>query len=340
MRATINDIAKDAHVSITTVSLVLNHKSHRISQSTCEAVMRSAEKLGYRPNQLAVGLVKKRTYTIGVIVSDISNLFFSTLIKAVEETCHSEGWNVMICNSDDNPDWERDYIQMLADKGVDGIIYGMSVKTTPELAQEHCTLMEKLGIPFVMVDRYILESGYPYIAVDHRKGGFLATRHLIKLGHRQIVCITGPSHLQDSKERLEGYCQALLEAGIAYDPSLIREGDYSRNGGKRAIAKLLQEEKKFTAVFAFNDLSAIGAYNELRTQGISIPGEVSLVGYDDVLLSGLLDTPLTTVHQPVAEMGKRAASLLLDLVEERPLDSRVNLIPYLSIRSSTRNIKK
>ncbi len=335
MRTTIKDIAEHTGLSITTISLVLNGKASKIPLKTQNAIFQAVEELDYRPNQIAVGLVKKSMKTLGLVISDISNVFFANLAKGVEDACRINGWNLILCNTSDIHQRDMEYIRVLADKGVDGIIYAMSVDSRLEKAQESLDLMTKMKIPYIMVDRTLKGAKCCSISVNHEMGGYLAARHLIDLGHTRIACVTGPLYLEDTADRLKGYRRALDEAGIAYDPALIDEGYYTTESGVKAMEALRGQD--FTAVFAFNDLSAYGVYNQLKKYHLSIPGDISLVGYDDIFFSELLDVPLTTINQPVYEMGAEAARQFIDL--KKPEDRASKSIvfePTLVVRESTR----
>lgn len=335
MRTTIKDIAEHTGLSITTISLVLNGKASKIPQKTKNAIFQAVEELDYRPNQIAVGLVKKSMKTIGLVISDISNVFFANLAKGVEDACRINGWNLILCNTSDIHQRDMEYIRVLADKGVDGIIYAMSVDSRLEKAQESLDLMTKMKIPYIMVDRTLKGAKCCSISANHEKGGYMAAKHLIDLGHTRIACVTGPLYLEDTADRLVGYRRALDEAGISYDPALIYEGYYTTESGVKAMEALRGQD--FTAVFAFNDLSAYGVYNQLKKYHLRIPEDISLVGYDDIFFSELLDVPLTTINQPVYEMGAEAARQFIDL--KKPEDRASKSIvfePTLVVRESTR----
>lgn len=334
MRPTIKDIASDTGLSITTISLVLNSKAENIPPRTKKRIFESVEKLGYRPNQIAVGLVKKRSYTVGLIISDIQNQFFATLAKGAEDECRRHGWNMILCNTNDEHQNDLNYINVLADKGVDGIIYGMSVDTNFEMAQECCNKMDHLNLPFIMADRYFDSLPYNAVIVDHQLGGYMATKHLIERGHRRIACVTGPNYLVDSALRLQGYQRAMEEAGLSVDSEIIYEGRYTMESGMDAMEFLRQ--KNFTAVFAFNDMMAYGVYLRARSEGLSVPKDFALVGYDDILFSQILETPLTTVHQPVYEMGMGAAQQLIQMIEGESPSQKYNVFtPTLVERKSS-----
>lgn len=341
MRTTIKDIANYTGFSVTTISLVLNGKAHKIPKSTKEKIQKAVEELNYRPNQLAVGLVKKRTKTIGLVISDVSNVFFSNLAKGVEDECRRNGWNLILCNTNDIHKRDMEYIQVLADKGVDGILFCMSLDSDEKKAQESVKLMQKLKVPFVMVDRFIEGVGCCSVIVNHRSGGYAVTKHLLQLGHRRIGCVTGPLGLEDSRLRLKGYQEALEEYGVAFDEKLIYEGNYDRASGSDGTEYFLSMPKKVTAIFAFNDLSAYGAYHCLRKNKIAVPGDVSLVGYDDIFFSEVLDVPLTTVNQPVYDMGVEAVQQLIhDIDGEESSQRFITFQPRLVIRDSTAKCKE
>lgn len=339
MRTTIKDIASYTGFSVTTISLVLNNKAKKIPKSTKDTILEAVEKLNYHPNQLAVGLVKKRTETIGLIISDVSNVFFSNLAKGVEDECRKKGWNLVLCNTNDKHERDLSYIQVLADKGVDGILFCMSLDSDKKKAMESIRLIEKLKLPFVMVDRFLEEADCCSVFVNHKQGGYVAAKHLLELGHERIGCVTGPVRLEDSRDRLVGYESALKEYQIPFDEKLIFEGNYNQESGAEAVDCLL--EQKVTAIFAFNDMSAYGVYNRLRKKGLSVPGDISLIGYDDIFFSGILDVPLTTIRQPVYDMGVEAVKQLVQEVERESNSSKcITFQPTLIVRESTRNIHK
>jgi LacI family transcriptional regulator len=335
---TIKDIAAKTKLSVTTVSLVLNGKQSKIPQKTKDLVIKTAEELHYRPNQLAVGLITKRTKTIGLIVPDIRNNFFSSLAKGIEDECRKNGWTVILCNTSDIHERDLEYINMLASKGVDGILYCMSSDSDIEKFRECYNLLKMHDITFIMLDRSFQLPGLITAKLNHKKGGYLAAKHLIDLGHRRIACVTGPKHLEDSMQRLDGYMKALKEYGIPYDESIIVEGNYHMESGISAVDKLIN--KNFTAIFAFNDMMAYGVYKGLKAHGLLVPTDISLVGYDDISISEILEVPLTTIHQPVERMGAAAAKHLIEIIEKGSQDKPIPIYsPSLVIRSSTAKLK-
>lgn len=337
MRTTIKDIAKKTGLSITTVSLVLNGKGTRISEKSKELVLKAAKELNYRPNQIAVGLIKKRTNTLGLIIPDISNTFFSELAKGVEDEGRKYDYNVILCNTNDKHCIEIEYINILASKGIDGIILDMSVEDCEEKAMQSLNLLSNYGIPAVIVDRYSDDKNVISISIDNEQGAYLATRHLIELGHAKIGCITGPSLERTCMDRFRGYCKALQESGIPVDKSLVIEGDYHFQSGYDSTKCLL--DKNVTAVFAFNDMMAYGVARALRENNIKIPDGISLIGFDDIFFSEIYDIPLTTVRQPTYEIGQAAVKTIIQEIEhENGSNKGIVLQPKLQIRKSTMRI--
>lgn len=334
LRTTIKDIAAKTNLSVTTVSLVLNNKPSKISETTKELVLKTALELKYRPNQLAVGLIKKRTKTIGLIVPDIRNSFFSTLAKGIEDECRKNGWTVILCNTSDKHERDIEYINMLASKSVDGILYCMSADSSLEKFEKSYELLNALNIPFIMLDRSFQMPNCITAKLDHVTGGYIAAKHLLELGHKRIACVTGPNNLDDSNCRLEGYKKALQEAGIDYDKNIIIEGNYSMDSGITAVEHLIG--KNFTAIFAFNDMMAYGVYKGLKAHNLLVPADISVMGYDDIFLSEIMEVPLTTVHQPVGRMGAAAARHLIGIIEDGLKDEAIATFPpKLIVRKST-----
>lgn len=339
MRTSIKDIARATGFSITTVSLVLNNKDSKISAETSASIRAAAKQMHYRPNQLAVSLVKRQSKTIGLIVPDISNGYFSGLAKGIEFACRKYGRMVFLCNTNDFHERNVEYINRLAEMGVEGIIDIIAQNTTLEEGVAEDGLMNDLGIPHILVDRVPDAPGCVGIQCDHVLGGYLATRHLIDLGHRRIAFVTGPLLLGDARRRFLGYKKALAESGIPLDDSLIYQGNYTRECGIAAVD--YWSSREYSAVFASNDESAFGVCQQLQAQGKSVPGDVSVVGYDDAVYAGMLGVPLTTVRQPIQEMGEEAARQLTQSIETRiPLNQPVLFQPRLIVRASTARRKE
>lgn len=341
MRTTLKQIADATSLSVTIVSQVLNDRPCRVSREKRNLILKTAEELNYRPNLVAVSLVKGSTDTIGLAISDIRNNFFSVLAKGVEEECQKNNWNVILCNSNDNHAKDMDNLRMLADKGASGIIFGMASETTVEMAEECMNFMMHEQMPYLLVDRYIDTNAEGIVCVNHVQGGHLATGYLLERGHRNIACITGPMNLVDSQQRLTGYGEELKKYGLDLKPELIVEGKYTFESGGRAIEELLRRKVKMDAIFAFNDMMAIGAIKKLQECGIRVPRDISVIGYDDIFMDEFLEVPLTTIKQPAEEMGRTAARLIISKeVGSRNKRSPVVFEPELVERKSviSRNV--
>lgn len=311
MRTTLKQISEATHLSITIVSQVLNDRPCRVSKENRQLILDTAKEMNYRPNLVAVSLVKGSTNTIGLAISDIRNNFFSVLAKGVEEECQKNNWNVILCNSNDKHTKDMDNLRMLADKGANGIIFGMASETTVETAKECIDLMDREQMPYLLVDRYIEGISDWVVCVDHLHGGRIATKYLLEQGHRHIACITGPENLLDSEQRLQGYREVLEACGLEMDERYIAEGRYTFDSGARTAEELMNRGIHIDAIFAFNDIMAIGAIKQLRKHGIRIPEDISIIGYDDIFMDEFLDVPLTTIRQPAEKMGRAAARLLI-----------------------------
>jgi len=339
VRVTIRDVAKRAGCSISTVSLVLNNRTEKFTPETRERIFKAAADLDYRPNQLAVSLVKQRSLTLGLVVPDIGNQFFSKLAKEIEEICREHGFNIILCNTNNDPYIESAQIALLLDKSVDGFLICMASGSS--FADEAKLLKQIRGrcIPYCIIDRHYEGVGTYVVAVDHYLGAKLATKALVEAGHRRIACVTGPSHLEDSQARLIGYKDVLAETGIPYDEALVFQGDYGWQKGRDSAKPLL--DAKATAIFAFNDLSAMGLMSGLHALGLKIPQDISVIGYDDCDYAQIYDTPLTTIHQPLDLLGQEAFKLILEQIEGKAKPQVHILIPpYLVKRASVAPCKR
>lgn len=231
-RVTIKDIAQKTGFSVTTISLVLNNKANHIPRETKLIIAKAVEEMGYRPNKMAVGLVKRKSNIIGFVLPDIRNQFFSYTAKVLEDECHKYNWNLLICNSDNNHKQELKHLKMLCDYMVDGIFLSIAANSNKKEVKESIKFLEDNKIPYCLIDRDMFNIGKYKISVNHLQGAYLATKYLIKLGHKKIDYITGPLVLDDAQQRLLGYKQALKDNNIEIDEELIFEGDYSFEQGK------------------------------------------------------------------------------------------------------------
>lgn len=333
---TIKDVAKEAGLSVTTVSLVLNNKNARISDETRKHVREVAKRLNYRPNRLAVGLITRRTNIIGLIVPDIANQYFAEIAAAVEYEASEHGYNVIFCNTNDRPEKDIAYVDMLLQQGVDGILFTMSVNSDSNCAGECLAILKKAEIPVILIDRVIGEDKkeVTFVAVNDEECGYYATQHLIDLGHRKIGCITGPMGDFDAIQRLEGYKHALYKADIAFDPELVAEGDYHMASGYNFVTNLTQ--KKVTGIFAHNDMMALGAYKRLTQLGIKVPEDISLIGIDNLPFTELLEVPFTTIERAPGRMGEMAVKKMIAILNKQDTENEhIIYSPRLVVRKST-----
>jgi len=330
---TIREVAERAGVSTTTVSHVINN-SRYVSEATRTRVLNAMNALNYRPNVLARSLRSGKTQTLGLILPDSSNPFFAEVGREVEATAFQQGYSVILCNSEGNQDKEDFYVNVLCNKQVDGIIF---VATGYPL--ESLCFLQGRKIPVLVVDRNLPDFNVDAVLTDNLLGGYQATRHLLELGHRRIACISGPLNGTPNAERVVGYRKALSEYGIEADPDLVQVGDYHPESGWRATAQFLSSSFPPTAIFACNDLMAMGAIRALNTAGLLVPHHVAVVGFDNIELSKYCSPPLTTVAQPIEKIGSLAASILIDRIDQRHDEPQRVLLPTeLIVReSSVRN---
>lgn len=335
MGVTIKDIARKLGVSTTTVSLVLNNKPSRISPETRQAVLQAAAELNYHPNQIAVSMVTRRTGTIGLLLPDISNLYFSSLAKVIESECSALGYNVLYGNTNDSVENDFKYLELfLLGRAVDAVILTPSYQLGEEERIRFRGLVESSSIPVVTVDRRMQQMEVPCVCVDQELGGYLATKHLLSLGHRRIGCITAQPNVSGSAERLRGYRRALEEAGVPFEPALVVAGNYHVESGIQALPILLGQE--VSAIFAANDMMAIGVLRECRRFHLRVPEDLSVVGFDDIFLAEFLEPPLTTVYQPLEEIGREAVHQAAEMLHGAPGGERIiSFKPSLRIRGST-----
>ncbi len=307
---TITDIARRAGVSAATVSRVIN-RTVPVDPDTEARVRAAIRELDYRPNLLARSFRRRQTQTIGLLVPDNSNPFFAELARAIEDIGFAEQYNVILCNSDLSETKQSHYIDVLLDKRVDGIILTSSGLITGETGADSAARIREAHVPFVVIDRDLGEYPVDQILVDNHQGGALAGRHLIELGHRRMACVVGPSDLTPSAGRIAGFRGALREAGIDLPDALVVQGDGRHSGGTASVRTLLQRNVDFTAIFAFNDVMAAGVIGELQRSGLRVPGDVSVIGFDDIPIAAAMYPSVTTIAQPIAEMARHGVDLLL-----------------------------
>ncbi|HEY9361666.1 MAG TPA: LacI family DNA-binding transcriptional regulator [Chitinophagaceae bacterium] len=334
---TIKDIAKALGISTSTVSRALRD-SYEISSETKQLVLECAEKLNYRPNPIALSLKEKRSRSIGVVVCEIANSFFSQIINGIESIAYDRGYNVIISQSHESYEREVMDLHYLASRSVDGLLISVSTETNDF---SHLKNLHDKGFPIVFFDRITEELKTHSVIVDNFKGAYEATEHLIKNGYKRIATIASSEFLSITSERLAGYKEALNANGIKQNESLIKHCFY---GGmiyseiEDAVNKLLTLKEKPDAIFTASDKLTTGCLKTLHRRGLDIPGDIALAGFSNSDIAELLNPSLTVVRQPALEMGKNATELLLQLIEsKRPVqqfEKRI-LTPELLVRKSS-----
>jgi DNA-binding LacI/PurR family transcriptional regulator len=331
-RPTIYDVARLAGVSTATVSRALNGTG-QIAASTRVTIEAAVEQLGYRPNTVARSLVTKTTQTIALLLPDITNPFYAALVNGIQQTALSHGHTMLLCTTESDAEREEHYLRVLRAKQVDGALVDGLVLPPDRIAR-----FVEDGFPIVCLDRDIDSRSIPLVQVDNRLGGRIATEHLIDLGHTRIGHVTGAGELGISDERLAGYRDALNGAGLPIDFQLVEEGRFTDDGGHDAARRLLEREPGVTAIFAANDLSALGVLNAVAEAGKRVPDDVSVVGFDDLHLSAYTAPPLTTIRQPAVEIATLATEILIGLTNGREVEEMRHLLePELVVRASTRS---
>lgn len=327
--ATISDVAREAGVSVATVSHVMNETRH-VEPETAERVRSAIAALRYSPNSLARGLRRGVTRTIGLLLPDNSNPFFAGVARHIEDAGFVAGYTVILCNSDGKPEKEERYLSVLMAKQIDGLIFAGS--------SDHARVFSRLSksnMPAVLLDREIRSVNVDSVLVDHRHGGRLAGQHLAGLGHRKVGVIGGPRDSGSSPARLRGFAEALHDAGLRLPKQAVVDADYHFAGGRAAMERLMAQAPDITAVFACNDLMAMGALSALRSRGLRVPDDFSVIGFDDIPYAATTWPPLTTVAQPVDKIGTRAVALLLERLGQPTEHSRhETLMPTLVERES------
>lgn len=323
------EVAKKAGVSPTTVSHVINNTRY-VSEEVRTAVLAAMEELDYRPNELARSLRRGQTMTVGLILPDSANPFFAEIGRSIERAAFDLKYSVILCNTEGDLERERLYVDVLRKKQVDGIIFVAAGDRTESL---HRLLRRKF--PIVLVDRDLPGVKVDAVLVDNHHGGRLALEHLLTLGHHRIGCIAGPSNVTPSAERITGYRQALENAGVSFDPKLVIRGDFHPNSGREAALAMLAQPDPPTAIFACNDLMAIGAMRAAAESGRRIPNDLALVGFDDIELASYTTPQLTTVAQPTVEIGQIAIQFLIERINNGKLPARrKQQLPELVIRGT------
>ncbi|HEX2129866.1 MAG TPA: LacI family DNA-binding transcriptional regulator [Solirubrobacterales bacterium] len=332
-RATLKDVAKLAGVHPGTASRALNIETRElVNEATAERVLAAAEELGYRANPIARGLKTSRSYTVGVLIPDLTNPLFPPIVRGIQDRLEEAAYTPLIANTDNDPDRERVDVEAMRARQVDGLITATARRDHGLPAD-----LEDLPLPVVLVNRGLEDGTRPAVVADDVLGVRLAVEHLAELGHRRIAHLAGPQQLSTGHLRRQGFIRAMEEFGLEADPDLILVGDaFVESEGERLCNELLDRDGKVTAILAGNDLMALGCYDAFVTRGVACPGQISVVGYNDMPFAGWFNPPLTTVALPHYEIGARAAELLLEQLREPTTEAtQVTLAPSLVVRGST-----
>jgi LacI family transcriptional regulator len=308
---TIRDVANKAEVSIATVSRVVNG-NRPVHPEIRERVLKAIEELDYRPNFLARGLRQRSTCVIGLIIPDNSNPFYAELARAIEDAGFAAGYSVILCNSDLSEEKQQAYVDVLLSHKVDGVILIAMECAVPKVFER--ILAE--NIPAVLANIDTLVPTADQVIVDTHQGGYLAGQYLLRLNHRRIGCITLYQPHSYRSSRIVGFRQALAEAGIELTPEDFAIGNGRYESGYEAMQELLQRRPDLTAVFVFNDLMAFGAIGALHAQGLQVPEDISIVGFDNIFYASTFEPALTTIAQPIAAMGQECIALLLERIQQ------------------------
>lgn len=309
---TIIDVAKKAGVSKTSVSRYLNGKNPgHMSEKTKERIVQAIKELDYQPNSIARSLKQKSTNVIGLVVNDMSNLFFLEMIRGIETELKNSGYNLLVCNSDMNIEMELECLKMLEKRQIDGVILvGMNMPVS------HIEKLET-DFPIVLMEREPGKTNLDSVQIDNKVGAYAAVQHLIERGHTRIAHIAGPNIAAMAVERKEAYIQCMEEHHLKALPQYIVSGTYKLESGYEGMQALMALEDKPTAVFCANDYMAMGALRFLMEHGYKVPQDVALVGYDDIMVAKMVTPSLTTVRQPVWELAGMAARLLIERIEHK-----------------------
>lgn len=335
--ATIKDVAKLAGVSTTTVSHVIN-KTRFVAEDTTKAVWDAIQALHYSPSAVARSLKVNTTKSIGMIITTSEAPFFAEIVLAVEEYCYRQGYSLFLCNTQNNPEKIQNHLDMLIKKRVDGVL----VMCT-EYTENSLTLFNGTNIPMVIMDWGRHDEKSDRILDNSFEGGYLATKHLIDNGHKEIGVIAGNLEKTTARDRFNGFLEAMKEANLPVRQEWITEGDFEPEDGYECMNNLFRLEKLPTAIFCFNDVMALGAISAITERGLSVPNDISIIGYDNIHSSRFYAPPLTTIHQSKSRLGTQALNLLLERIQKEEKVSEPQILefhPELVPRKSVLNLNQ
>lgn len=333
--ATIYDVGKRADVSVATVSSVINNTAY-VSPKLRKRVEDAIRDLDYSPNLLARGLARQKTLSLGVLVPDIANFFFPEVVRGLEDKAKEAGYTIILGNSDNRSDKEELYLKLFLSNRVDGIAL---VKAPGAMSPDLLRLLKKSGMPIVLLDRDYPELMTDSVLVDDVGGGYMATKHLLKLGHRRIGIISGVPGVSTTDGRLQGYEKALCESRMKINADLIAAGDYGIDSGYEAGQELLK--KKCTGVFVTNYMMTIGFLRAIEEHGLTTPHDVSIVSYDDFVWNNVFTPRLSCVAQPKYQLGYKAAEVLLSRIQKKHKRKQSMVLENtLQVRDTSKALRK
>lgn len=334
MPVSIKDIARIAGVSHSTVSRALRN-SPLIPEQTAARIQKIAKEAGYTASAVARGLVTRKTDAVGVVVTSIADPFNGEVVAGIEDVANRLGYSVILATSQADPDREMSVVRSFRERRLDGVLVASS-----RVGALYIPLLNELEIPVVLINNQHPSKFLHSISIDNTDGGYQATRHLVKLGHSSIAYLGDESGLQSDVERYEGYKRALVEAGLPLRKDLGARGDGKPDAAFKAASELLGGRKPPSAIFCYNDMSALGVMQAAAKRQLSIPDDLSIVGFDDIFFAERLDPPLTTVHQPQREIGRSAMELLVALLKGEDAEKVVTVRGQLIVRGSTSKFHK
>ncbi len=335
--ATINDISRETSVSTTTVSRVLNgySRKYRISEETEQHVIEVARKFDYRPNHMAVSLRKKTSNLIGLVVPDLSNSFFTNIASIVTNELKKNGYSVIITDCGDDENTEVEVVQLLNDRRIDGLLVMPSGEQ-----RNHLEDLFRQGIPVICIDRYFESSPLPYVATNNYSGAYEITKYLLHCKHTKIACIQGLPHVMPNSQRVKGYVDAMKDAGL--EPFSITGNDFSQENGYLETKLLLQKEQRPTAIFGLSNTIILGALKAMQEENLTVPGDMSMVTFDNAEYLSFLNPPMTSIAQPNSEIAQMSIKMLMRMIHkndtlltEKP--EQILLNPTIIHRSSVEN---
>jgi len=334
----INDVAKEAGVSITTVSRYLNN-SYPVNANTKKTIQDAIDKLNYKPNAIARGLVNKRTNTVGVIVPYITNMFFPEVVRGISDQCNAKGYDIILSNSNSDGFEEKKAVENFLERQVDGIVI-----IAPKIEKLPAVFYKKLSktLPLVIVNKYFSDNEITFIYNDEEDGAYKATEYLLDLGHKNILFISGSQNSYSSVVKINGFNKALQEKGLNRknsDNNNVLISDYTSENTVKLIKSKMDYVKKYSAIFCANDLMAIGVIKALRSEGYEVPKDFSVIGFDDISISSLYEPGITTVSQNITCLGKISGDAILKLMAKEDVLKNQVLKTQLIIRDSCLRLK-